>query len=470
MNAICLLTALIAITTTGCKKWLDVSPKTEIRESILFSDEQGFKDAMIGIYTYLGGTSTYGTNLTMGVVDGMAYRYNVSANTHIYYYPSRYDYTNTATRNFNNAIWGGLYTGVANVNNVLMQIDAKQSLFSANNYNIIKGEALALRALLHFDLLRLYGIPPLIDGNRKSIPYVTRFGMSVYPLLTVNAVMDSCLKDLSEAEQLLSADKTVRLDYSIDPYLSYTRNHMNYWAVKGLQARIYLYRGDNTNALLAAKAVIDNQAANFPFVVTSLAAATINRDRTYYSEHLFALNVYKLKDITEPLTKNASPGSTPTLVQTTSAINTLYESASGGSSDIRYLYLFTAYGTSSSCTKYWQDDITIEYLKGNLPVIRLSEMYYIAAEAAATPAEGVDYLNVIRSKRGLAALPAAISQVNLQAEILKEYKKEFYAEGQLFYYFKRRNASRVDGSTINMTETHYTFPLPENEIEFAKRF
>ncbi|HEX2629705.1 MAG TPA: RagB/SusD family nutrient uptake outer membrane protein, partial [Chitinophagaceae bacterium] len=236
MNVIYLLTALM-ITTTGCKKWLDVSPKTEIRESILFSDEQGFKDAMIGVYTYLGGSSTYGTNLTIGVLDGMAQRYNVSATTHIYYYPARYDYTNTATKNFNNAIWSGLYTGVANVDNVLMQIDAKQSLFSAGNYNIIKGEALALRALLHFDLLRLYGVSPVIDGGRKSIPYVTRFGVSVYPLLTVNAVMDSCLKDLSEAEQLLSIDKNVRLEYAADPYLSFTRNHMNYWAVKGLQAR-----------------------------------------------------------------------------------------------------------------------------------------------------------------------------------------------------------------------------------------
>jgi hypothetical protein len=469
MNVIYLLTALM-ITTTGCKKWLDVSPKTEIRESILFSDEQGFKDAMIGVYTYLGGSSTYGTNLTIGVLDGMAQRYNVSATTHIYYYPARYDYTNTATKNFNNAIWSGLYTGVANVDNVLMQIDAKQSLFSAGNYNIIKGEALALRALLHFDLLRLYGVSPVIDGGRKSIPYVTRFGVSVYPLLTVNAVMDSCLKDLSEAEQLLSIDKNVRLEYAADPYLSFTRNHMNYWAVKGLQARIYLYRGDNANALLAAKAVIDNQAANFPFVAASAAAATSNRDRTYYSEHLFALHVFKLKDITESLTKNAPTNGTPTLVQTTSAINTLYESSSGGSSDIRYLYLFTPFSTSSSSTKYWQDDLVAEQLKGNVPIIRLSEMYYIAAEAAPTPAEGVDYLNTVRGKRGLVALPTSISQVSLQAEILKEYKKEFYAEGQLFYYFKRKNANRVDGSTINMTEAHYMFPLPENEIEFAKRF
>src|SRR5436190_20992130 len=102
--------ALVAIlfVSTGCKKWLDVSPKTEIRESILFSDEQGFKDAMIGTYTLLGGTNMYGSNLTMGMLDGMAQRYNSSATTHSFYYPARYDYTNTASKNYITAIWGGL--------------------------------------------------------------------------------------------------------------------------------------------------------------------------------------------------------------------------------------------------------------------------------------------------------------------------------------------------------------------------
>jgi hypothetical protein len=465
-----LLLAVVVLSSAGCKKWLDVSPKTEIREGVLLSDEQGFKDALNGVYTLLGGANTYGTNLTMGVLDGMAQRYNASATTHIFYYPARYDYTATSSKNYIAGIWGGLYTGVANLNNVLTQVDNKQAVFAGTSYNVVKGEALALRALLHFDLLRLFGVAPVVDGSRKSIPYVTRFGVSVYPLLSVNAVIDSCLKDLADAAQLLGVDKKVRLENTEDPFLSYTRNHMNYWAVKGLQARIYLYRGDNANALSAAQEVISNQAANFPFINSAAAAASINRDRTYSTEHLFALNVFKLKDITEPLTKNAPSNGTPTLVHTTSNINTLYESTSGGSSDMRYVYLFTPFGTSQASTKYWQDDLNAESLKGNIPIIRLSEMYYIAAEAASTPADGVAYLNTVRNNRGLVSLATTISAISLQTEILKEYKKEFYAEGQLFYYFKRKNAARIDGSTINMTDATYVFPLPENEIEFANRF
>ena len=120
----------ILFSFSGCKKWLDVSPKTEIRESILLSDEQGFKDALLGTYTLLGQPATYGTNLTMGVLDGMAQRYNAAATTHIFYYPARYDYTNTASKNFISNIWGGLYSGVANLNNVLTQIDGKMDVFT----------------------------------------------------------------------------------------------------------------------------------------------------------------------------------------------------------------------------------------------------------------------------------------------------------------------------------------------------
>lgn len=460
----------ILFSMTGCKKWLDVSPKTEIRESILLSDEQGFKDALLGTYTLMGQPASYGTHLTMGVLDAMAQRYNAAATTHIFYYPARYDYTHTTSRTYIANIWGGLYSCIANANNILTQIDGKVEVFSGNNYSVVKGEALALRALLHFDLLRMFGVSPAVDGTRESIPYVTKFGMTVYPLLPVNAVIDSCLRDLAEAEQLLSLDKTIVLENTADPFRSYTRNHMNYWSVKGLQARIHLYRGDKDNALAAAQEVIDNQPTHFPFVTSVNASATVNRDRTYATEHLFALNVLKLKDITDSYTKTTAVGGIPTLVHTTSNINSLYESNAGGSSDLRYVYLFTAYSTSSATTKYWQEDLNAEYLKGNIPIIRLSEMYYIAAESSADPAIGVEYLNVIRNKRGLAALNSSISATSLQAEILKEYKKEFYAEGQLFYYFKRLNAARIDGSTVNMSDKTYVFPLPENEIEFANRF
>lgn len=467
---------IAACINTGCKKWLDVNPKTQIRESVLFRDEQGFKDALTGVYLKMGDNALYGQNMTMGFMDALAQRYTVSASTHIFYQAAyRFNYADAGAKNYIAAMWSGLYGTIANVDNILTQVDDARQLFSANNYNQVKGEALALRALLHFDLLRMFGVAPVVDAQRKAIPYVTRFGMDVYPLLTVRAVADSCLADLQLAAQLLSGDKEVRNAYNQDPFLSFTRNHMNYWAVKGLQARIYLYMGDKANARNAALEVINNQNGRFPFVTTTAAGATANRDRLYYTEHLFALFVFNLKAYTESYTKTNVVNGVPTLATSNANYTALFETTSGGSSDIRYNYQFSAFSSSWATSKYWQDDIanagTGQNVLSNLvPLIRLSEMYYIAAETAATAEEGVGFLNTIRANRGLGALPLTISPTNLTAEILKEYKKEMFAEGQLFYYFKRMNAPRIDGNSIAATESVYVFQLPDTEQEFAKRF
>jgi hypothetical protein len=468
-----LCTCLVA--GTGCKKWLDVQPKSDIRERELFTNESGFKDAIIGTYQLLATKPAYGENLTMGFVEAMAQRYTTTSTTHIFYSTARYDYTNSGVKTFISSIWGALYSAIANVNNVLVQIDGKKNSFLGNNYNTVKGEALALRALLHFDLLRLFGAAPAADANRKAIPYVTTFGNDTYPLLTVNEVITNCLNDLGAAADLLSVDKTIRTQYNDDPFLSYTRNHMNYWAVKGLQARINLYKGDKTAAYTAAREVITDGAASFPFVTASAAAANSNRDRVYTSEQLFSLYAYKISDYVDEYFKTTVTSGTPVLYTTNSNMASLYETASGGSSDIRYVNLFASYTSGYSSTKYWQDDITknnsnFDYLRANIPVIRISEMYYIAAECAPAPTEGVGYLNTVRNNRGLALLPTNISAATLDAEILKEYKKEMYAEGQLFYYFKRKNVTKVDGSSITMNDATWILPMPDDEVEFANRF
>lgn len=461
-------------TGMGCKKWLDVSPKTRVRERDLFENEGGFKDALIGTYQLLSGKNAYGQNLTMGFADALAQRYNTLSANHIFYAAARYQYTNAAVKTYIKDSWGALYAGVANVNNILEQIDNKKQVFSGNNYNIVKGEALAIRALLHFDLLRLFGTAPIVNANNPSIPYVTTFDKEVYPLLAVSEVINNCLADLNAAAELLRVDKTIRTVYNDDAFLSHTRNHLNYWAVKGLQARIYLYKGDKAAALEAALEVINEGGSQFPFVTPAAAAAVNNRDRAYATELLFSIYAYKLADYAKDYFKVDAVNGTPALYTSTTDLNNLYETANGGSSDMRYLYWFNSYGSGYSTTKYWQDDYSdqesVTPLKGLISVIRLSEMYYIAAECAATPAEGVTYINVVRNKRGLPALSTAISTTALEAEILKEYKKETYAEGQLFYYFKRKNTARVDGSSINMNDATWGLPMPDDEIEFANRF
>jgi len=97
-------------------------------------------------------------------------------------------------------------------------------------------------------------------------------------------------------------------------------------------------------------------------------------------------------------------------------------------------------------------------------------MYYIAAEASETIDQALVYLNKVRTARLIPALSAGSvsTAALLETELFKEYRKDFYAEGQLWFYYKRKNYNSLPNSVGGtMDNTKYTFPLPDNEIEFG---
>ena len=144
----------------SCKKWLDIQPKTNISERILFEDEQGFKDALTGVYVQLANPSLYAKEFTMATLDVLAQQYDVTASTHTYYETGKYNYENGNVQARLNQFWSLGYKAIANINNLLASIDKKKDVFSNNNYELIKGEALGLRAFIHFDLFRAFGPIP----------------------------------------------------------------------------------------------------------------------------------------------------------------------------------------------------------------------------------------------------------------------------------------------------------------------
>ena len=102
-----------------------------------------------------------------------------------------------------------------------------------------------------------------------------------------------------------------------------------------------------------------------------------------------------------------------------------------------------------------------------MPLIRLSELYYIAAECAGG-SRGLDYLNKIRAHRGLVAYTDASK---LEENIYKEYCKEFMNEGQMFYYYKRKNLSSmgVYSTKTVVPEEVYVLPLPVDEQDYGNK-
>jgi hypothetical protein len=108
-----------------------------------------------------------------------------------------------------------------------------------------------------------------------------------------------------------------------------------------------------------------------------------------------------------------------------------------------------------------------------MPVIRKSEAYYIAAEILknSNPTRAIELLNIVRNHRNLNLfpLPNNLTTDEIQEEIYKEYRKEFLGEGQLFHYYKRLNATKIEGAAVNANDAIYVLPIPDNEIEFGGR-
>jgi hypothetical protein len=96
-----------------------------------------------------------------------------------------------------------------------------------------------------------------------------------------------------------------------------------------------------------------------------------------------------------------------------------------------------AIGNTISPRKFYGNNANI------LPMIRMTEMYYIAAECANSNKDSLaatTLLDTVRVHRNLPVYTtAALKTDSINVEIRKEYQKEFLGEGQVYYYFKRKN-------------------------------
>lgn len=182
-----------------------MEPKTEVKSDIMFESESGFKDAIIGCYILMSKSSMYGRELTTGFLDVIAQQYSIDQNGGDYYRIKNFEYDRAESIISN--IWGQAYTTIANVNNILENIENKENILHPTHYSIIKGEALGLRAFLHFELLRMFGWGDLENHpenlKRACIPYVTSYNKEITKQNTGEEVLSAIHKDLEEASVLL---------------------------------------------------------------------------------------------------------------------------------------------------------------------------------------------------------------------------------------------------------------------------
>ncbi|MBS7254573.1 RagB/SusD family nutrient uptake outer membrane protein [Flavobacterium branchiicola] len=476
LNKIALI-ILIVFSAASCSNFLDVVPQDKILESQIFENEAGMQNVHNGLYMMLASDELYGRQLTMDAVDILGQQYNMPA-SHAKTKMALYAYAESNPKDVFTGIWQKAFTTILSANKFLESLAEHDGIVSQEKANLLKGETIAIRAMVHFDMLRLFGPVYKVDPSLPSIPYYDAPVTSNNPILSAKDAMSKILADLDTALALLEKDpilKTGRYqtttDYDSNPYYSQNRGmRMNFLAVKCLKARALLYAGDKVGASAAANEIIAFTKSNtlFPWTPFLDATNSANPDRIFSSENFFALSDYTLYKTQEDLFDSKLPDASiyaPLL----SRLNAVFES---NDNDYRSLpsWKIPVVGGKTQKTFFKYADVPESKMVFRLQIsmFKLSEMYLIAAETAAVPADGIALLNTLRFNRGL---PNLATTAVLATEVTKEYRKEFMGEGQLFFYYKRNNTAAIPNGSIasgniTMGPLQYVVPLPDAEINF----
>ncbi|MFR3330014.1 MAG: RagB/SusD family nutrient uptake outer membrane protein [Odoribacter splanchnicus] len=456
---------MVSLFFISCENWLDVSPKSDIKVEDLFSTQEGFEDAVMGVYSLMTLPDVYGANLSFGYADVLADYYTVGTKS-AFYEASKYNYREAGEEGRLSSIWSLMYKGIANLNSILKHVDERQEVFGENDFYLYKGEVLALRAMLHFDLLRLFAPSMKVGENEKAIPYMDSYTHLVQPRLSVREVLDGVIRDLNEARDLMrpydsfgpryAEDEAEDTPASVDGY----KSRMRYYSATALLARVYLYAGETEKALTVAKEII-GEADGEMIPIFRMASNADVSDPLFEEEIVFALSKNNLADeidayFSDVAAATATDEGSRYLRMRLTSKDKIYRSQNAADIEFREMWFRQAGNDKNYVTlsKYMS--------AGHICLLRVSELFLIAAECAPSNADRLKYMNRYRVHRGLTELGEMGDAVH------EEYRKEFIGEGQLFFYYKRKNKSKIgpNDKTI-VPEDVYVMPRPVAEDELG---
>ncbi|MDR0543950.1 MAG: RagB/SusD family nutrient uptake outer membrane protein [Odoribacteraceae bacterium] len=479
INIILLLAGLLA----ACSDWLDVRPQTEKIKEELFDTQKGFEDALVGAYIRLKGDNAYGNALSWGTIEYMAQHWDVTTANSISALSNlkRYEYANAYVEVWMSGMYQELYRVIADVNSILERIDDRRDIFDQGVREMIKGEALALRAFCHLDVLRLFGPIPGTASDEPVLPYVKTVSNVIREHSSYQQFTRALLDDLDEAESLLGEVDPIRaysiteLNSSVDnggvistgnDFQAYRQVRMNYLAALAIRARFHLWMQDKAEAGRYAQMVIEaaDRNGNSIFRLGTQGDMTLE-DFTASTEHIFALAIHDLAARAE--SRFGQQGSY--IKQDFDYYLGQLFPAAERTVDIRFALWIPK-----------QTDNTYKILKKfiqrdsrpilQLPLVRLSEMYLIRAECAATIEEANAAYAPFAIAKGI-PFSGFSSEQDRESKIIREYNREFYAEGQGFFTYKRLNAASILWAAYPIVGSPavYVAPLPTREIEYHNK-
>lgn len=470
-NKLIYILAIGFLSFTSCKKELNQDPFNALNADQAFNTVADFENAVRGAYAGLRGGTYYGGQ------DGgaMIITPDILSDNLIINSQGRFSQQTTYQLNYtaNNtwSYWANAYTTILRANYVLNNIDKLPESAAKNN---LRAEALALRALAHFDLLRLYGKRYIGAADADmGVPYVTTTDPNAKPSRT----------PLKQAYGLVVAD-FLAAETGIN--LNNGVGRLNKSAVQGLLGRVYLYMGQWQNAVDKSTASINNvPAANALASITEFPG--IWTDATE-KDVLFKVKILDVDAINVGVAyQQTVSGNVRAEYSPTCELAQQYQST-----DVRtntYMGQSTFSGLTARYVKKHVGRATGALNVVDVKVIRLSEVYLNRAEALynlgiARYAEALADLNAIRSRRYSDYNPLTAIEVGtaLYEAILKERRLELAFEGHRFFDLKRlglpiqRSATEGDAvdcsgvpapataRTLAATDHRFQLPIPQSEI------
>ncbi|WP_439183866.1 RagB/SusD family nutrient uptake outer membrane protein [Carboxylicivirga taeanensis] len=464
-----ILGALLAILFGSCTSWLDVDLVDQVTEEELFSKKEGFYEALAGVYSDMASSSMYGQNLTYETFGVLAQEYDFQGMEN--HYPSLrlYDYEDVGVKGKISGIWSSGYAVISAANNIIRHAE-ENAVLDEKDKNQVIGEALAIRAFMHFDLVRMFCPDVKLHPTEDGIPYNKEFGVAIPPMYTVEECIELVKNDLLEAEIALAASDDI---INTVPYELETKDEadkyvarMNYYAVQGLLAKVYLAKGDFKRAREYAEKVITSEKFRLVNNQESIEVPEADLDVLFSDEHLFSLRNYKIPDYSAALHLNVVTPTSTSMAKLRMP-GYLYGIYDGNNDDIRLNNWYSM--DKQYLMKYLKENR--ETFSPKVPLLKLAEMYFIAAEGwwHVDKSKSMTYINELRDSR---IVNNSHWNYITEDDLLAEMRREFIGEGQLFFIYKRLNHAilreTADGNVPASNEI-FVFPMPESEIENGHR-
>ena len=443
--------AILAASLSSCvNDWLDVAPSDGTDADAALTSSSDLAAARTGMYKALKGNSSlvdyYGQQFFVygDVHAGDDYQYNNlgGSNRASFYYDMNYQTASefTSSTSSSNVAWKSPYIVIGRANRIIAAAeggalsDAAEAKATIDQY---AAEAKVLRALAHFDLVRIYGKPYTEDqGASLGVPLVTGvLESNAKPARsTVAEVYTQVVKDLTEA---ISSNA---LATETEP------GYVSVWGAKAILSRVYLNMGDYANALSVAEDIIKNSGAALwtrDQYFKAWDASTPNE-----SEFLFRLNVAGSTDNNDlnGIGNLQQRDGYKEMVATKKFVDML----SADPNDVRN-ELFLPAKAEKEVAVYGTNKVFLNKLRGQggnlrnvtiVPIIRLSEVYLTAAECAFRnndKTKAVEYLNdLVKNRTTTEASLATVDNITLE-RILIERRKELIGEGQRYFDALRNN-------------------------------